>query len=159
MHKCLNCGKEYEGNFCPFCGAHMGEEKLCPKCGTHCSPNAKFCNNCGYAFDGAEKSVSKNTGSISESTIKIHLFAEYLPLALIFILCFIVKSCVFCLVMAVTHFLLNLWLIDGYYALLFVLAYSFRPSKIAVWLYRERKILCGVALTVVILFAIITILL
>ena len=33
---------------------------------------------------------------------------------------FKVKSCVFCLVMAVTHFLLNLWLIDGYYALLSV---------------------------------------
>lgn len=85
MHKCLNCGKEYEGNFCPFCGAHMGEEKLCPKCGSHCSPNAKFCNNCGYAFDGAEKSVSKNTGSISKSTIKIHLFAEYLPCSLFLI--------------------------------------------------------------------------
>ena len=56
----------------------MGEEKLCPKCGTHCSPNAKFCNNCGYAFDGAEKSVSK-------STIKVHLFAEYLPCALFLI--------------------------------------------------------------------------
>lgn len=85
MHKCINCGKEYEGNFCPFCGAHMGEEKLCPKCGTHCSPNAKFCNNCGYAFDGAEKSVSKNTGSISEFTIKAHIFAEYLPCALFLI--------------------------------------------------------------------------
>ena len=50
MHKCPNCGKEYEGKFCPDCGAQWQEEKTCPHCGASLSGFARFCNECGYSF-------------------------------------------------------------------------------------------------------------
>ena len=53
MHKCNNCGHEFEGNFCPNCGASVTERKTCPHCGATLASNAKFCNQCGYSFMGA----------------------------------------------------------------------------------------------------------
>ena len=49
-HKCLRCGTEFEGNFCPECGERWLEEKQCPQCGTTLPGSTKFCNNCGYSF-------------------------------------------------------------------------------------------------------------
>ena len=56
--KCSNCGKEFEGRFCPECGT-MAEEiqevvtepiiDVCPNCGVE--RNGKFCVNCGYNFE------------------------------------------------------------------------------------------------------------
>ena len=32
--KCVNCGTEYEGKFCPECGAKVAAgAKFCPECG------------------------------------------------------------------------------------------------------------------------------
>ncbi len=49
MRKCLNCGTEFEGKFCPECGSPAPPE-TCPKCGTPVRNGAKFCTECGYSF-------------------------------------------------------------------------------------------------------------
>lgn len=46
MHKCLNCGRKFEGNFCPECGERW-EEPVCPECGATVGASEKFCPNCG----------------------------------------------------------------------------------------------------------------
>lgn len=55
---CPKCGnpKDYEGEFCIFCGAHIGTfkaseteeaEKCCVKCGAKLDKDAVFCHICG----------------------------------------------------------------------------------------------------------------
>ncbi len=47
---CPNCGKENNGNFCPFCGTKKPpEEIICTECGEVYPPdtNYAFCPNCG----------------------------------------------------------------------------------------------------------------
>lgn len=46
MHKCLNCGRKFEGNFCPECGERW-EEPVCSECGATVGASEKFCPNCG----------------------------------------------------------------------------------------------------------------
>lgn len=43
--KCRNCGMEYEGNFCPNCGAQNA--LICSVCGNKLINNMSFCANCG----------------------------------------------------------------------------------------------------------------
>lgn len=52
MHKCLSCGKEFEGKFCPECGKKWIDPDACPKCGAHHDADAKFCPECGARLDG-----------------------------------------------------------------------------------------------------------
>lgn len=52
MHKCLNCGTEFEGNFCPECGSHWSDGKNCRQCGKLLPKSAKFCTECGHSFLG-----------------------------------------------------------------------------------------------------------
>ena len=75
MHKCTKCGTEFEGKFCPECGAKWVEPvdpnashkcqkcgvvfkgKFCPECGTKwvepVDPNASHtCQKCGVVFKG-----------------------------------------------------------------------------------------------------------
>lgn len=48
---CKNCGKEFEGNFCPECGMQAGlQYTSCPKCGKERADGEKFCSGCGYCF-------------------------------------------------------------------------------------------------------------
>lgn len=51
MNKCTKCGAEFEGNFCPHCGARYQQPDVCPKCGTTHRSNERFCSNCGYDFE------------------------------------------------------------------------------------------------------------
>lgn len=52
MHKCLNCGQEFDGKFCPQCGTKWLDPEACPKCGAHHAADAKFCQECGARLDG-----------------------------------------------------------------------------------------------------------
>ncbi len=46
--KCKNCGKEFEGNFCPMCGTKA--VPACPVCGKEKAEGALYCSNCGHRF-------------------------------------------------------------------------------------------------------------
>ena len=50
MNKCFKCGAEFQGNFCPQCGAKFETTKTCPQCNTQLDGQTRFCNNCGYNF-------------------------------------------------------------------------------------------------------------
>lgn len=65
MHKCLKCGNEFEGKFCPECGAKFIEPDACPKCGAKHPPEAKFCSECGARLDG--KIVCYKCGALSDA--------------------------------------------------------------------------------------------
>lgn len=45
MKTCKNCGRQFEGNFCPACGTKA--DASCPNCGAALSQGAVFCQNCG----------------------------------------------------------------------------------------------------------------
>ena len=48
MNKCSNCGKDFEGRFCPECGTKVDAPTFCKKCGTPMKEGASFCTKCGY---------------------------------------------------------------------------------------------------------------
>jgi len=56
-HKCSNCGTEFDGNFCPNCGASPNNTRVCPHCGAEVANSAKFCNNCGRAMEVQQNSA------------------------------------------------------------------------------------------------------
>ena len=89
MNKCPNCGKEFEGKFCPDCGAEWQEEKTCPKCGAKLNGSAKFCNECGYSFENTMKKPNKKISVLD--WIKSHL-KIVIPVALAVVL-IIVLAC------------------------------------------------------------------
>ncbi len=45
MKTCKNCGRQFEGNFCPACGTKA--DASCPNCGAALPQGAVFCQNCG----------------------------------------------------------------------------------------------------------------
>ncbi|MDE7453374.1 MAG: zinc ribbon domain-containing protein, partial [Clostridia bacterium] len=51
MHKCSNCGTEFETRFCPDCGTKWLADKTCPKCKTVSKGGANFCAECGHFFE------------------------------------------------------------------------------------------------------------
>ncbi|MDE7162639.1 MAG: leucine-rich repeat protein, partial [Clostridia bacterium] len=67
MYKCKNCGQEFEGKFCPNCGAGVSEHKTCPSCGAILASNAKFCNQCGFSFNS---NAPANTGVGTAAAVK-----------------------------------------------------------------------------------------
>ena len=71
--KCANCGKEFEGNFCPQCGTPAQKTVIkCPNCGTEFKGN--FCPQCGtpaqkklYA-DSQNSALTVQTGGTYNQT-------------------------------------------------------------------------------------------
>ncbi len=63
MRKCGNCGKEYEGRYCPECGEEWLEEMECRQCGAKLSGSAKFCTECGYSLGKSGKVKKSGTGA------------------------------------------------------------------------------------------------
>ncbi len=93
MNKCPRCGTEFEGNWCPNCGAQINPVKICPNCKTKLKPEAKFCTECGYSFEKKETPAA-NRGAKKASFgawIKAHL-KVLIPVALAVILV-IVLAC------------------------------------------------------------------
>ena len=93
MNKCPRCGTEFEGNWCPNCGAQINPVKICPNCKTKLKPEAKFCTECGYSFEKNEAPAA-NRGAKKASFgawIKAHL-KVLIPVALAIILV-IVLAC------------------------------------------------------------------
>jgi hypothetical protein len=96
MHKCLNCGEEFEGNFCPECGTKWRTDKICPECGAVNSTNAKFCTECGCdlfnnikaggSTERASRSVASEIGTntgVTSFLNKVYPYFKYVPAALI----------------------------------------------------------------------------
>ncbi|MBQ8356622.1 MAG: zinc ribbon domain-containing protein [Clostridia bacterium] len=81
MKKCLQCGTEYDGNFCPQCGAANQQGIHCPNCGALIGENAEFCANCGKKLHTAPVEEVK----IDPSTEKL-LHKLYFVPSLLFIL-------------------------------------------------------------------------
>ncbi len=84
MRTCQGCGKQYEGNFCPYCGAEWSEEaaseRTCPDCGTAVAAGMRFCSNCGYDFSkkkSSEKHVKEKRTEAAEA--RAASFMEALP--------------------------------------------------------------------------------
>ncbi len=45
---CVKCGTQYEGKFCPNCGAPAPAKRFCPTCGTEIAdPSVTVCPQCG----------------------------------------------------------------------------------------------------------------
>ena len=63
MSKCENCGKEFDGNFCPSCGTKAEVQASCPHCGGQINPNANFCPHCGKSVsdEPAKRSFTNET--------------------------------------------------------------------------------------------------
>lgn len=57
--KCTNCGREFEGTFCPDCGTKAATQERCPVCGKEHAADEQFCPNCGYNFTGASAQMNK----------------------------------------------------------------------------------------------------
>ena len=57
--QCKQCGTQFEGKFCPRCGA-PAEEKMsvCPVCGKERSGEDRFCSECGYDFEKKSAAAS-----------------------------------------------------------------------------------------------------
>lgn len=68
MHKCNQCGTEFEGKFCPECGTRFPEEKFCPVCGTTLAANTKFCPECGHSFSESAAAQASPTEAQSRPT-------------------------------------------------------------------------------------------
>ena len=57
--KCTNCGREFEGTFCPDCGTKAAAQDRCPVCGAQHTEDEQFCPNCGYSFTGTSAQANK----------------------------------------------------------------------------------------------------
>ncbi len=67
--KCNNCGKEFDGKFCPDCGMPTEEQmsSICPNCGAKRVGDGKFCVNCGYNFENSTQSPYIDNGNIQSN--------------------------------------------------------------------------------------------
>ena len=75
MTKCSKCGKEFEGNYCPYCGTKANlTNELCPVCGHKRAPDQRYCSSCGYDFNSAEKKSAENAKAITKKFKKIPKF-------------------------------------------------------------------------------------
>lgn len=68
MNKCANCGHEFEGKFCPECGAKFVDKDACPKCGAVSDGKAAFCGECGARLDGGK--TEKSGTAITRDKVK-----------------------------------------------------------------------------------------
>lgn len=60
MHKCRECGNDFDGKFCPNCGMKWEDEQVCPNCGAKCSIGTRFCAECGHALNATSEEQYHN---------------------------------------------------------------------------------------------------
>lgn len=87
MYQCQNCGREFEGNFCPACGTARQEALICPNCGGNIEPQAKFCPQCGCPIaDAAPASaIGARSSALSRAPLGKTILA-FLPATLLLLL-------------------------------------------------------------------------
>lgn len=87
MNRCPKCGLEFEGKFCPNCGAKWEEEKTCSSCGAKLNGATRFCNECGYSFvatNEVKAESNKKQGNGQKNTVaNVYGILKYIP-ALLF---------------------------------------------------------------------------
>lgn len=66
MNTCKECGTQFEGNFCPQCGAKVVNGKVCSACGAQVDNSAKFCNICGHNFSADDKQIAATESVTAE---------------------------------------------------------------------------------------------
>ena len=76
MNKCKKCGTEFDGLFCPECGAKANGKTVCPRCGNELDENVKFCPNCGYDRSNDKQSTATKTAAVGFDWCKL---LQYLP--------------------------------------------------------------------------------
>ena len=76
MNKCTRCGTEFEGNFCPECGAKANGRTVCPRCGNELDENVKFCSNCGYDRSNDKQPTATKTTAVGFDWRRL---PQYLP--------------------------------------------------------------------------------
>lgn len=65
VHKCNNCGTEFEGNFCYECGQKWTDDIVCPQCGIRLTGAEKYCSECGQSIDEQASSTASGSSTIS----------------------------------------------------------------------------------------------
>lgn len=66
MHTCTNCGKEFEGKFCPDCGTKRENLILCPKCFAEVKDGARYCTECGLFLAEPPAEEKENIAEAAE---------------------------------------------------------------------------------------------
>ncbi|MDE7070409.1 MAG: leucine-rich repeat protein [Clostridia bacterium] len=84
---CKNCGKEFDGKFCPECGTmeqsetqQNQEQELtqCPQCGAERMGDGKFCINCGYNYLEPMQKAEESDITPSSGYVKPNKFLSVL---------------------------------------------------------------------------------
>jgi len=81
VRRCENCGEALQMSirFCPHCGTPVKEpevveeenaedEDTCPECGAKRADNARFCDMCGYDYEGEAEAVVTEVEAIETET-------------------------------------------------------------------------------------------
>ena len=68
MKKCGKCGAEFEGKFCPECGAKWQEKRVCPECGNELREGVRFCPECGCAVGGVQSASPSEASAPAPET-------------------------------------------------------------------------------------------
>lgn len=105
MYKCMNCGREYDGEFCPDCGTKRGSGKKCDYCGAVNAADDKFCRtggtkfinipnkSCGEAIPSATQTENGVQTELIES-IKDNVMYEIIILSVMLALLLISSVCI-----------------------------------------------------------------
>lgn len=67
--KCITCGFEFEGKFCPECGTPVPQPAICPNCGAEVA--GKFCAECGTPISTA--AVAPQSQAVAEPIVQFQV--------------------------------------------------------------------------------------
>lgn len=70
MHVCPNCGREFEGNFCPSCGKKREEATVCPSCGAPLKEGDRFCPSCGCGLNAPSAAPKREKPAVNAQVLK-----------------------------------------------------------------------------------------